>query len=127
MTRVAAAADWDPTIGAVNFDGWQPFDLTPGMFVIVTDGTGAETLLVEALTVNGFDEDANTVSGAAPALREVGVGVHQPGYDFWMIVTSDADGNWLAEFTDDFSGVFDVHAMIWDSEGDATQANYAFP
>lgn len=127
MSRTAIPAEWDPAIGKVDFNDWQPFDLTPGMFVIVTDGTNTEVLQVESLAVDAFDEDLNTVSGAAPALREVGVGVHQPGADYWMVVTSDTDGNWFAQFPDEFSGVFDIHAMIWDADGDATQANFAFP
>lgn len=126
MTAPAQPAEWDSTIGKVDFNSWQPFDMTPDMYVIITDGTASESLLVETLTVDQFDETLNTVTGTAPALRTVGVGVHQPGADYWMEVTSDADGNWTAEFADDFFDVFDIHAMIWDPDGDATQANYFF-
>lgn len=126
MTGTTIPADGDPNIGTWTFDGWQPFDLRPDMYVIVTNGTVTETLLVESLTVVQFDETANTVEGTAPPLRDVGVGVHQPGNDFWMVVTSDNEGTWSAQFPDDFAGVFDIHAMIWDEDGDATQANYPF-
>jgi hypothetical protein len=127
MTLSASPADWDPSIGKVDFSSWQPFDLTPGLFVTVTDGVNTETLWVESLSINQFDEVTNTVTGTAPALNEVGVGAHQPDADFWMIVTSDPSGNWTAEFPDDLAGVLDIHAMVWDGNGDATQANYLFP
>jgi hypothetical protein len=132
LSQTATQADWDPNIGQVNFNGWEPFDLTPDMFVIITDGSTIETLQVEAFSVNSFDETAVTVSGTLPvgSEREVGVGVHQPNEDFWLVVMSDTNGNWLADFGAegiDTLDVFDIHAMIWDQDGDATQANYNFP
>jgi Carboxypeptidase regulatory-like domain len=120
----------DPGIGYVNFSGWEPIDLAPDMFVIVTDGSVVETLQVESLSVDQWDETAVTVSGTAPPNREVGVGVHQPYGDFWQVVMSDANGDWSADFSAkgvDAPTVFDIHAMIWDQDGDATQANYGFP
>ncbi len=130
MTQIAVPEPSDPTVGTVWFSDWAPFDLMPSMYVIVTDGSAAELLQVEPLSVDGFDHDATIVSGIAPPLREVGVGVHQPGGDFWMVVTSDTDGYWFADFSlqgVDPPNVFDIHAMIWDGDGDATQANYNFP
>ena len=128
MTQVAEPANWDPNIGRVWFDQWAPFDLAPGMFVIVMDGSLTETMEVELLSIDLFDEGIGRVSGTAPPERNVGVGVHQPGADFWMEVASDASGNWIADFGSGiFTGVTDVHVMIWDEDGDATQANYDFP
>ena len=130
LTQTATPEDWNPEIGSVQFNDFSPYDLVPGMLVELTDGTYTITLLVETLAVNTFDENTKTVSGSAPPGREVGVGVHQPSYNFWMVTTADGDGNWVADFSGDstlMTGVFDIHAMIWDEDGDATQANYYFP
>ncbi len=129
-SQIATPADWDPNIGMVSFNNWGTFDLTPGMTVYLTDGTHTESLLVENLSVDQYDEALDTVSGSAPAGRQVGVGVHQSGADFWLITTADGGGHWVADFAaqgDYFSGVFGIHAMIWDADGNATQANYPFP
>ena len=121
----------DPSIAEVWFDNWAPFDLTPGMFVTLQGGSFTRVLQVEALSVNQFDETTATVSGNAPPNREVGVGVHQPeGVDFWQVVMSDANGDWSADFSAegvDPPNVYDIHVMVWDQDGDATQANYIFP
>jgi len=129
MSLPATPANWDPNLGNVWFDGWTLVDLGPGMFVIVTDGVYTETLYVESLAVASFDETTGVVSGTAPPGREVGVGVHQPSGDFWMVVMSDsATGEWTADFGPGvFVDVFDINAMVWDVDGDATQANYTFP
>jgi hypothetical protein len=125
--ETAAPAEWDPSIGTVLFDweDWGSFDLTPDMTVIITNGTVTESLQVELHSILSFEESTGIVTGSAPSGRTVGVGVHQPNNDFWMEVLSDGDGAWTANFGDGvFSGVFDVHALIWDEDGDATQANY---
>jgi hypothetical protein len=130
MTQTATPANWDSTVGQVWFDNWAPFDLAPGMFVTVTNGTITRILQVEEFSVDDYDEVLDTVSGTAPAGREVGVGVHQPGVDFWLVVTTDPTGQWFADFGVagfDIYDVFDIHAMLWDEDGDATQANYNFP
>jgi hypothetical protein len=129
--EMAKPAEWNPDIGFVqyNWEDWADFDLMPGMVVTVTDGSQTETLLVESFSVDSFDEAADTVSGTAPPNRDVGVGVHQPGGFFWLVVMSDATGFWSADFGAegiDMLDVFDIHAMIWDEDGDATQANYNF-
>ena len=129
LVQTATSADGASPIGQVWFDKWAPFDLTPGMVVTLTNGSITETLLVEEFSVDAYDETANTVSGSAPAGREVGVGVHQPDEDYWLVVTSDASGHWFADFgAEDVNmiEVLDIHAMLWDEDGDATQANYPF-
>ena len=127
-TQVAAENPDDPGVGYVDFSGW-PIDLAPSIFVIVTDSVVTEILLLEYFSIDAFDEAADTVSGTAPPNREVEVGVHQPGGDFLLAVMSDPDGYWVADFGAegvDMLDVFDIHAMIWDEDGDATQANYDF-
>jgi hypothetical protein len=127
MTQTAVESQDELGVGIVDFSGWEPFDLTSGKFVIVTNGVTQETLEVESLTIDSFDESLGSITGTAPPDREVGVGVHQPSGDFWMIVTSDSDGNWFVDFeSGELNGVFDIHAMIWDRDGDATQANFEF-
>jgi hypothetical protein len=130
LTQTATPTEWDPAMGKVWFDNWSPFDLAPTMYVIVTNGTYTETLLIDTLSVNQFNLDSVIVTGNAPPERNVGVGVHQPGKDFWLEVQSDTNGYWSADFSTlgvDTGNVFDIHAMVWDADGDATQANYIFP
>jgi len=116
--------------GDIWFDGgnwgYPSLDLEPGMYVIATDGVTVETLYVEAISVDSFDIGAGMVNGTAPPGRDVYVGVNSG--DFWMIVTSDEDGYWSADFgAGTFTSVDDIHAIVWDGDGDATQANYEFP
>ncbi|RLC96764.1 MAG: hypothetical protein DRI46_13575, partial [Chloroflexi bacterium] len=133
LTQTAMEAEWQPEFGYVQFDDFDSFDLTPGMPVEVYDETYTDILVVEMLTIDFFDEATKTAGGTAPGAeegREVGVGAHQPGYDFWTIATVDEFGNWFADFSDDLTpmqDVEDIHAMIWDDDGDATQANFEFP
>ncbi|MCP4142640.1 MAG: hypothetical protein GY755_20565 [Chloroflexi bacterium] len=123
-TAVATGEVW------FDWEDWgQEFDLLPGMVVEITNGTLTDTLEIESLIISQFDESTSLVGGVAPAGREVGIGVHQPTGDFWMVLTADeSTGEWTADFSPEiFDSVFDIHAMIWDDDGDATQANYDFP
>jgi len=120
----------DPNIGEVWFDNWAPFDLTPDMFVTLQGGSFTRTLQVDALSVNIYDESGGIVGGTAPLGRDVGVGLHGPGIELWQVVLTDSSGYWEADFSEnsvDFTLVEDIHAMIWDEDGDATQANFDFP
>ena len=120
----------DPGVGHADFWDLGGFDLTSGMYVIVTDGTVIDTLQVESLTIDAYDAIEDTVTGTAPAERDVGIVVHQTDGDYWLVTTSDGSGHWLADFGAegiDILDVYDIHAMLWDNDGDATQANYIFP
>ena len=109
--------------------GEHGVDLTPGMFVTVTDDTTGvvKDLTLENLTLDSIDFDNDIVSGTAPDAADgrsvnVGFGNESGGCGFDVAVTA---GLWSANFAD-CEGGFDItedmggSAQLFDEDGDAT-------
>jgi hypothetical protein len=129
LNQTAVPAEWNPEIATASFNGFEPGLLLPGRYVIVTDGSLTDSLLIETISITSFDPEAGLVTGQAPAGREMGIGMVDP-YGFYWLVISTGSGSWSYDCSGNgavLAEVFNMWVMIWDADGDATQANYNFP
>jgi phosphate/phosphite/phosphonate ABC transporter binding protein len=114
------------TSGYFHFNLMGVFDLLRGHVVTVSDGTTTKTHTVTNLYVDGLDPTADTVFGRADPGTDVEVWVHGDG---WTTATSDASGNWAADFSGmtDLTYISDGGSSQYDDEGDATSVWWATP
>lgn len=105
-------------------------DLLPGNYVVVTDGAREKSLVLEAVTADIFDVKYETMSGTAPAGRNVWVAAGPQDWQVGMYVSSDAlTGAWKADFT---TIPFDLtdemqpwsYAQLFDEDGDANEGDF---
>jgi len=99
-------------------------DLAPGNYVVISDGSATKDLVLEALTFDVFDLTQGLLQGTAPppAGRLVWVGIGWENDAWTMEVTTDPDGNWVADFNmpvpNDYLW---VAAQVFDPDGDASE------
>jgi DNA-binding SARP family transcriptional activator len=119
--------------GFANVESWvHGVDLMPGNMIVVSDERVERTLILELVTMDVFDVDADFMAGTAPADRVVHV-VAGFGPDaaeqHSVSVTSDArTGEWMIDFA---SIGIDIKedwrpwsfAQIFDEDGDANESN----
>jgi hypothetical protein len=122
---------WNPDSGFVRFE-LDDFQVQPGHLVTMTDNDIVKEHTVADLLVTAIDVNADTVSGTTDPGEQVRV-------DIWAefgasrLVTADAAGNWVADFSasgelDFEQEVFDIvpgtegSASQWDDDGDQTVA-----
>ena len=91
--------------GSVPDDGFgnaqfETDPLTGGMVVVATDGLGERSVVIPDVTIDAVDPVADTASGTAEPLAELGVASHcgltEQG------VTANASGDWSANYGGDF-------------------------
>ncbi len=108
-------------------------DLLSGHHVVANDGIFTKSLVVAHLSISDVDDTTDVVSGIASPGDGVHVGIG--GEPDSRGVTTDASGNWTADFSiaGDGYGPYDigpgtdVHAMQWDVDGDSTNAGWHVP
>lgn len=105
-------------------------DLSPGHYVVVSDGVTEKGLILEPITMEAFDTQNEIMAGTAPAGREVQVvaGMAEAETQGAIPVIADpASGAWSADFK---TIGFDItepmrawsFAQILDEDGDASEA-----
>jgi len=108
--------------GAFTLEPFQHgVDLVPGMEITVTGST--KVLVLVQITVDAIDVAADTVSGTAPAGKQVDLGFFGPSGEHDTSVLADVDGNWTANVAlDDYDivGRTEVHASVADEDFDRT-------
>lgn len=129
---VKVAEATSDTTGRVFF-GYEggSFNIAVGQVVKITDGVYTEKHAVANIIVRSINAATDIVKGKAAPLSELIVGIPDSGFDFAvdLLVTTDAKGVWLA----DFSGVGDIEpggmigAMQSDSNGNATYMEWEVP
>jgi hypothetical protein len=96
------------------WDEPQPPDLVVGNYVVVKDDTGNEKqLMLEPLTIDVFNPDADFVAGRASPGESVWVvvGNDTVGYPAGILAEANANGIWIA----DFAQVYDFSDDMWGS------------
>jgi len=126
-TMTMTPAPWGMPIATFDLSGLH--DLQTGQFVTVSGSGITKTHEVTYIEITSVDIAADTVSGIASKSIEVRVGVADESGK-WLtgvIVNSDEDGIWIADFT----GVVDiVHGYsgyaddVWDDDGDYTEVKW---
>lgn len=114
-------------------DGWVdfwnlPIEILPGQEVVMTDDIYTRSHVVTNLTVTGFDEVEETVSGMAEAGSEVYV-------DGWnsndwedVTVSASGSGNWIATFSNlDIAPGTSGNARQFDPAGNSTNIYWSVP
>lgn len=116
--------------GNVNVEGWEhDWDLVPENYMVATDGTITDDLVMEYITLDVFDPETDFISGTTTPDRQVSIGVGGESGEYWMDVFSDPTGAWSGEF----SSVFDITPDMWasgniyDGDGDITAAHNSGP
>jgi len=109
----------------VRFDIWEDqFDLQPGHFVTLTDGTTTKSHTALNIGITNVDLDAWSVEGFAPSLASLTVTAHDP---CWETVPVNADmmtEEWVATFTCDLNTVEFIHAEMQGSEEDGVSTGF---
>ncbi len=112
------------------------FEILPGHYVSVYDGVEVDkTLLVEDLEITGIDEDADTITGIAPAMARILLNAGNDEYQVYRTVEADENGDWFVDFSvpGDAEGeqdVFDItvntggSAEVPDEDGDSTHRGW---
>jgi hypothetical protein len=115
--------------GFVWVDAEERWDVEPGTYLVVSDGSSTKDLVVEGFTFDLFDTVQGLLKGTAPAPlgRRVWVGIGW-GNDSWtMDVTTGKKGAWTADFAAPVPNGYDwVAAQIFDSDGDASELRPAY-
>ena len=113
-------------------DYWQHnVDLKAGMYILAEDletGKSSELTLV-SLTFDGVDYDADTAFGTAEEGAKVVVRANHLFDNYEMTVSANSSGIWLADFSSyaDITTEWNMRAMVYDLEWDATVANAPKP
>jgi hypothetical protein len=99
-------------------------DLVPGNYLVISDGSTTKDLVLEALTFDVFDLTQGLLQGTAPppAGRLVWAGIGWENDAWTMEVTTDPDGNWVADFATPVASDYQwVAAQVFDPDGDASE------
>ena len=129
---------WGPEPWEVgwSFEIADGFEIEPDHFVSVYDGVEIEkTLWVEELEIVDIDEDADTITGIAPAMARILLNAGNDEYQVYRTVEADVNGDWFVDFSvpGDAEGeqdVFDIEvdtggsAEIPDEDGDSTHRGW---
>ncbi len=111
------------------------FNIERGMFVTVSDGVTTKTHQVLDLFITDMDVALDKVLGTAAPNSDVEVQVHGSA-NVWRNVTSDASGDWEADFsvvTGEGDGLADLHfssqvsANQYDDDRDVTWVDRRAP
>jgi len=102
-------------------------DLLPGNYLVVSDGFGEKTLVLESITIDVFDLEQDLLQGTAPAGRFVRVTAAisgDPADQTAIETTADSEGAWSADFPIDIIEEMRPwsFAQIYDDDGDANEA-----
>jgi hypothetical protein len=106
----------------INADGH--WDLEPGNYLVISDGTSTKDLVIEGFTFDVFDLAQGLLQGTVPGQEGrrvwVGIGFENDGWS--MDAFTDADGNWVADFGTPVPNHYQwVAAQIFDNDGDASE------
>jgi hypothetical protein len=124
-TQISAGSALTDSSGHVWVNADGRWNLEPGNYLVVSDGTSTKDLVVEGLTFDVFDLTNGRLVGTAPAPygRTVWVGIGWQYQDTWaMDVVTDENGDWIADFGKPVPGDYWwVAAQIFDADGDASE------
>ena len=105
-------------------------DLLPGMFIEVSDGTSTKGLVLQAISMDVFDTNAEVMAGMAPVGAEVWAfaGLREGQQPLQAVIDPDT-GAWVADFNT-LEPPYDIteemrswsFAHIYDADGDANEA-----
>jgi len=110
--------------GFAWIDAEGRWDLEPGVYLVVKDGSNSKDLVIEGFTFDIFDAANGQLSGTAPEPdgRNVWVGVGWEGDGWSMDITTDENGAWFADFGSPVPTDYQwVAAQIFDDDGDASE------
>ncbi|HJR46198.1 MAG TPA: hypothetical protein VJ927_11395, partial [Actinomycetota bacterium] len=97
-TRLEQVSVADDGFGNAQHETSVP--LSGGMVVVATDGLGERSVILPDITIDAVDPVADTASGTAEPLAELGVASHcgltEQG------VAADGDGDWASDYGGDF-------------------------
>lgn len=111
----------------VVFDTLGIFDLQAGQYISMTDGSTYKDHQVTSLTVAGADAATDEVTGTADPGTQVEV--FEYGAFNSLLVSADASGDWVADFTGtiDLQPGDDGDAVQYDLDGDYTWVYWSVP
>jgi hypothetical protein len=119
--------------GSAWFDFWEQ-GLYPDNYVEVTGAGFTKGLVVQPLTLDVFDPEADIISGTADPGTPVRVDVWVDDTNNASLeVITDIDGNWIADFNTIEPDGYDLLEEAWyaafidDEDGDATMAELPPP
>ena len=125
---------WAPPTTFAWFKLQGMFEIQPGYFVRMSDGTYIKTLTVKNISITGFDVIADTISGIAVP----GIQVDSDVDGAYRHIMPDAAGNWTADFAHvgtqaDEQTIFDIvpgtiiGSAQGDEDGDGTVFTWRVP
>jgi Leucine-rich repeat (LRR) protein len=129
-TQATELMDGGPQYGATNFRLWQVFDLVPGQYVSITDGTTVKSTQIVSGTFDQANTATSVATGSGPAGARVALDIKTNTGRHRMDVTIDANGNWLADFAANGMGFQNIQwgtIDIWDEDGDSSVYCLQFP
>jgi hypothetical protein len=100
------------------------WNLEPGNYLVVKDGSRTKDLVIEGFTFDVFDLTKGLLQGTVPGQegRHVWAGIGWENNGWSMDVTTDETGAWLADFGQPVPSDFQwVAAQIFDADGDASE------
>jgi len=111
--------------GFAWIDAEGRWDLEPGVYLVVEDGSNSKDLVIEGFTFDVFDLTNGQLMGTAPepdGSRVVWVGIGFQDQDAWTMNTTTDGGQWIADLGQPVpSNYWWVAAQIFDDDGDATE------
>ncbi len=113
--REAEPAEDLPWATLVQFFLQDLYDVQPGQYVTIDDGTNSETTLVTSLSITNVDEGTDIITGSGDSSDDVWV----TAFDCWecgIMVAPDPSYDWTA----DLSSSYDI---LTGSDGIAQQAD----
>lgn len=100
------------------------WDLEPGKYLLVKDGSNSKDLVIQGFTFDVFDTILGRLEGTAPEPfgRRVWIGIGWENDGWSTEVYTDQDGNWVADFGGPVPADYLwVAAQIYDQDGDASE------
>ena len=123
-TLIAEGTTTTDDSGGIWVDAEGRWDFEPGTYLVVSDGTYTKDLVIEGFTFDVFDVRRGRLKGTAPEPfgRRVWVGIGFGDGGWFMDVTTNKKGEWIADFNAPVPNGYDwVAAQIFDPDGDATE------
>ena len=110
--------------GFAWIDAEGRWNLEPGVYLVVKDGSNTKDLVIEGFTFDVFDVSHGILQGTVPGQegRHVwaGIGFENDGWS--MDVNADGTGTWIADFGQPVPTDYQwVAAQIFDDDGDASE------
>jgi hypothetical protein len=116
---VAGYTSYDPELTLFDFDV-SSYGILPGFLVRISDNIQVKEHIVTGLVIDEVNYDNSTVAGSTSPDSPVDVLAFGSIPEFYSL-TSETDGTWTVNFSQDLLDFFIIIFSQGDDDGDATQ------